>query len=90
MNHNDSLCRALFPIPRKVDLGILSQWQYHNPPVLFGWWDDNETSVEIEDFGNDDFYQMKWTCGGQIGDRMFVFGGETLSGAESNFYRERK
>ena len=35
-----------------------------------------------------DYYQMKWTCGGQVGGKMFSFGGETLSGAEITTVRE--
>jgi len=83
-----SFLTLLLSASAQVDLGIFSQWQYHNPPVLFGWSGVNETSEKVEDFGNADYYQMKWTCGGQIADRMFVFGGETLSGAEITTVRE--
>ena len=31
---------------------------------------------------------MKWACGGQVGGKMFSFGGETLSGAEITTVRE--
>ena len=32
-----------------------------------------------------DYYQMKWTCGGHVGGKMFSFGGETLSDKVANF-----
>jgi hypothetical protein len=67
------------------DLAIFNQWLYHNPPVLFNWSKGNEVSEIVQNFENPGYYQMKWTCAAQIDDKMFVFGGETLSGAESNY-----
>jgi len=80
------LISSIFCVP---DIGIFNQWIYHNQPVIFGWDGETEESVQVQNY-DPDYYQMKWACGAQLKNRMFVFGGETLSGGESKWGKCRQ
>ena len=57
-------------------VAIFNGWKMQNKPVKFSWAPNQaEKSSEIENFANDDFFQLKWTCSAFYNEQMLVIGG---------------